>query len=131
MTAATNPRQKVEGFLTSNGELGSIVLEAFNTVDPLHCYYGVNADEYLGYAERFIASLRSQSFTLNGSPSAEVWHRFLSELVRRTFGPTQIAESFVRIEAVVAIASMIQAGVPPPHEVRLNPKPTPAWPKIR
>lgn len=115
MTAHYNPQAGVDGFLMLHGQLGSIVLEAFSTVDPLSCYFGdhANPDEYLRYAEKFISSLERDSSYFNDSLREKSWPEFIRELVRRTFGPVQLAEGiWIREGAIEQIAETILLFVP-------------------
>lgn len=107
MSHTYNPKTKVADFVAKHGELGRLVLEVFNTVNPLRCYYGddCNPDEYLGYAERFITALERESIFLNGSRKAEVLSGFVLELFRRCFGPTQIVEGWVSESAIEMLRS--------------------------
>jgi len=100
----------VSEFLRAFGELGRLALEAWDTVDPLHC--AMMPDEYLVYARKFIE--QSAQFIL------QEWenHPGLGEeIVRRCFAPTQVCyhigldESFVSDRDIKAIAEQISRGV--------------------
>jgi len=111
-----NPNQRVAKFLQDQGVLGSVVLDAFNTIDPLSCYFGsdCNPDEYLGYAKRFIESLKREEMYFNTSRRNRAWPQFIRELVSRSFGAVQLAEGvWIREGAIEEIASRIQEVVTP------------------
>lgn len=95
-----NPHEEVESFVREHGQLGRTVLDAFNSADPLRCYYGddCNPDEYLGYARRFIARLqaaRAAEETLD-----------LVELTTKSFHKGQIGK-FADEQAVREVARLI------------------------
>ncbi len=101
-------RADVNSFYRENGELGMTVLEAFSGVDPLNCFCGWerNCDEYLGYAERFVAALRDHP------PYVDLTGNVLVELVRRSFHPSQVVEvrpgfCFAAADDIAAVAAVI------------------------
>jgi|SRR3989344_2969776 len=89
-------QKRVDRLVEEHGVLGSAVLEAFNEVDPLHCFFGENVDEYAGYVERFFKKLGGRDFkTLTGSE--------VEELVKGSFHDEQIAKGFVDKDAIEAL----------------------------
>ena len=113
MSHTYNPQALVLSFTKEYGELGILVLEIFNTIDPLSCYYGddCNPDEYLGYAKRFITSLEQDSIWLNNSRRVEVLPAFVLELFRRCFSTSQIAEGWVSEAAITALRDTLLQGL--------------------
>lgn len=108
---AYDPRSSVAAFISKRGEAGHTVLLTWNAVDPLRCYYGEdsNPDEYLGYAERFIAEIERSVIALNNPVKQTAWDTLIRECVRRAFYPTQIAEGWVEIAAIERIAEAIHS----------------------
>jgi hypothetical protein len=106
----SNAEATVSAFLEEQGQLGVVVLGAWNAVDPLHCFS--MPDEYLGYAERFIE--------LTTGTIPERWSDYpdlMEELVRRSFHPMQVCfnvrlgQSRVTAESIKSIARLITEGV--------------------
>lgn len=95
------PNERVEAFVKDEGLFGAIVLEAFDEADPLRC--GIVPDEYLGYAKRFVEALPKAQLTSNKPEALELF----TEVVRRSFSANQIAENWVSLESVEAIAKTI------------------------
>ena len=94
------------GFIQKYGQIGQIALEAWNAVDPLHCFHA--PDEYLGYARRFIEGATSVS------PVTSEWSTSLvEELVRRSFRPSQVCihsglnAPWATMESIKAISQLI------------------------
>ncbi len=56
-----NPDERVKSLEKEYPLYGEIILSAFNKIDPLHVFYDVNSDEYLGYAERFLKQVGDRS----------------------------------------------------------------------
>lgn len=86
-----NLPQKMADFHNSHQD-ATKVLNAYNTVDPFHCYFGedCNPDEYLGYAERF---LRGEGSTFRR--------------VVKSFYDSQIKDGWVNAEVCEQIADII------------------------
>ncbi len=82
-----DPRGQVEAFIAKYHAMGAIVLHAWNTADPLSCYFGddCNPDEYIRYAERFIEGLER---TL--PDERKRYPHLIAELVRRSFHASQV-----------------------------------------
>ena len=101
-----DPRKRVAGFVSEHGDLAEIVLDAFNTVDPLHCYYGedINPDEYLGYAMRFIATFKADS-------SESKVRELFTDIVRTSFHAEQVSRGFVTEEDIASIAELIHSRI--------------------
>src|SRR3989344_375309 len=91
-----SPQEAVKRRIGEYGELGASILDVFNEVDPLHCFFGQNVDEYSGYVERFFKKLGGRDFkTLTGSE--------VEELVKGSFHDEQIAKGFVDKDAIEAL----------------------------
>ncbi len=104
-------RAAVNTFYRENGELGTTVLEAFSSVDPLNCFRGweINCDEYLGYAKRLVAALRERAGYEQYDPLR--WE-VLVEIVRRSFSADQVVRHprvgwWVKPEDIEAIARIV------------------------
>lgn len=100
--------EKSAEFFASQGYLEAIVDHVWFTSDPFRCISLVEEqrDEYLGYAQRFIARVSDSSGALSCPllrPSADETNRYVRtlmvELVRRSFHPSQLI-SFRRDDGV-------------------------------
>ena len=112
-----DPHQKVQDFLSEYSKLGRIVLDAFNAVDPLHCYYGddCNPDEYLGYAKRFISRLCDAICEGSFNDPLE----YVS-LVEGSFHPGQREEGFLDQDDIYQIAVQIVEGMEQAYKLSLH-----------
>lgn len=90
-----DPRAKVVTLERDFGENALHVLEAFNLIDPFHCYYGddVNPDEYAGYARRFMYHISHEE------P--------LVAAVRKSFWDSQLKDKWVTDEQIEQITNLI------------------------
>lgn len=77
-------------------------MEVFNEVDPLHCFFGENIDEYAGYVERFFRQLADRDFS-------NLTDKEIEELVRGSFHKSQIDKGFVTREDIEALIHGILA----------------------
>lgn len=101
MSHVYDPHKRVAEFHAQHGALAIVTLEAWNDVDPFHCFFGFNVDEYLGYAERFVA-LSIHTFD-HINPSL----RGVKELVRRSFHAVQVIEGDATPKIIYRIANTI------------------------
>ncbi len=82
-----DPQERVNVMVEKYGQLGKNIIQAFNDADPLHCFYGVNVDEYVGYVNKIFAQIGDRDFqTLTNEE--------INALVRGSFSPDQIAQGF-------------------------------------
>lgn len=70
------------------GKLSGQIVNVFNEVDPFHCFYGENVDEYVGYIERFFSQLGERDFSA-------LTDEEIKDLVRGSFHASQIEQRFV------------------------------------
>jgi hypothetical protein len=96
-----DPQTKVARFMEQHGVVGRRILEALNGVDPLHCLFDNNPDEYVGEARKIITLLGERDLTLLSVPE-------ITDLVRESFG-TSVTNGFVETSDVDAIAQKIIA----------------------
>lgn len=101
---------KLEDFFTEYGPLASIALDAWNSVDPFRCFFDINADEYLGYARRFVEQMQAVFPDDRSEPA------LVEELVRRSFAASQVitracGHQFAADDDIQAIAGRIAAGI--------------------
>ncbi len=89
------------------GELGPLILNVFNEVDPLHAFFGENVDEYAGYVERFFRQLGDRNFKTLTDEEIE-------KIVRGSFHESQIDKGFVDEDAIEALVHGIIA-IQHPH----------------
>lgn len=97
-----DPQTKVAQFVEQNGETGRQILEALNGVDPLHCLFDNNPDEYVGEARKIIATLGDRR--LDALTTTEI-----TSLIRESFG-SSVTNGFVEAADVDAIAQKIISG---------------------
>jgi hypothetical protein len=88
-----DPEQYVADFIAEHGELGNVVLDAFDTTDPLGRHaedeaegFAQYPDNYLGEARKFIGELRLASRHVRTSAPGEA-EALIAELARRSFDP--------------------------------------------
>ena len=70
------------------GTTSEAIMRIFNEVDPLHCFYGNNVDEYVGYAERIFSRLGDRKFS-------DINDQDIAALVRSSFHASQIEQGFL------------------------------------
>jgi hypothetical protein len=96
-----DPQAKVVRFLEQHSDLGRRVLEALNSVDPLHALFGNNPDEYVGEAKKIIQGLAGR--TVESLTNQEI-----IKLVGDSFG-SSLADGFIEAKSVELIAEQILA----------------------
>ncbi len=113
-----SPWTKVYKLIEDYGQQARIVLDAYNSVDPLQIYFGedCNPDEYTEYARRFLALKAEEEIFALIQPITQA---VVEELVRRSFHPAEIAESkWVTLEQVhkitLALWNSMALLLPPP-----------------
>jgi|SRR3989344_111447 len=96
-----DPHKRVESFVQRYGEEGRRVLDAFNSVDPLHVLIDedTNPDEYLGYCTRFFHNLGIRAL-------GDLSRQELVGLVTSCFHASQIGK-FVQVADIKQIADLI------------------------
>ncbi|MCL5411206.1 MAG: hypothetical protein M1150_00440 [Patescibacteria group bacterium] len=104
-TDQAEPAGRVVDYLKGKFKEHYPVLEAYNQVDPLRCYFGedCNPDEYQGYAERTITALEKAAVAANHGLN----YKMVREAVRRAFSVAQIGEGFVSEESREQLAVLI------------------------
>lgn len=96
----SNLEQNRERFLRGKDKVAKIVLDAFNSIDPLHVFYDENCDEYFGYVERFMKLLGGRN--LNDLKVEQI-----IELVKNSFYEEQVEKGFVGAEDIKYLALVI------------------------
>ena len=118
-SSGPDPREQVERSIKEHGWVLEAARVAFNSQDPLHCYYGedCNPDEYLGYAEEFVKMFELTDVYVDTMETVRDRHPitsldFVREIVRRTFGPCQFIRGWVSSEDIENIAqTLVNGGV--------------------
>ncbi len=101
-----DPHRIVNEMVEKHGSLSGKILEAFNSSDPLHVFYGDNIDEYHGYVERFMRQLGDRDLSTLSDHEVE-------GLIRGSFHPSQIDKGFIDskdltdlVQRVIALRAM-------------------------
>jgi hypothetical protein len=122
-TAYDDP--KVAPYLDKYGELGVIVLVAFNAADPCIAVISLDgADGYLEEACSFMENLKKekslQSFEREYLDDWAFRSEFVEELVRRSFSPTVLINSPPSEDMLRRIAHVIEPWICPRELVEVG-----------
>lgn len=98
-----NSNAKVLATIDRFGVAGGVLVEIFNDVDPLLCFYDYNVDEYCDYINRTLEALEYE----RGTGLARTTKDLLAEIVRRSFYPSQVAHFLVTPEKLDELVDRI------------------------
>jgi len=104
-----SPDEQNREFVEKHGELGALVLNAFENVNPAGLDW-IEGDEYLYEVGKFIEEVSNKD--LSEIPVEEV-----EEIVKRSFHPLTVASGRIRPESIKIIARGISGYFRPPTDI--------------